>query len=111
MAWVLHIVWNEQFKKDVMEFNGIVLVDFWAEWCGPCRMLGPVLEELAAHYEGQDVKIVKIDVDNSENTELASKFEVVSIPAVFLMKNGEVQENVVWVNPMDVYVAKIDNLK
>lgn len=109
--WVVHINWTDQFKTEVMEFKGIVLIDFWAEWCGPCRMLWPIMDELATHYQSEDVKIVKINVDESGNADIASKFEVVSIPAVFLMKDGEVQENIVWANPKDVYVEKIDAIK
>ena len=81
---VIHIESTEQFKTEVLEFDGITLVDFRAEWCGPCRMLGPIMEELANDYEGKPVKIVKVNVDN--NPELSQTFEISSIPAVFLMQ-------------------------
>ena len=82
---VIHVTkanWNEE----VLNSDKPVLLDFWAPWCGPCRMLGPVLDEIAA--ERADIKVCKINVD--EEMELASQFQVVSIPSVFILKNGEV---------------------
>ena len=81
---VVHIVWNEQFKAEALEFKWVVLVDFWAEWCGPCQMIWPVLDELSNDYDWQNVKIIKINVDEAANSEIASKFSVVSIPAIIL---------------------------
>lgn len=74
------------FETEVLESNIPVLVDFFAEWCGPCRMLGPVLEELGTKAEGK-VKIVKVNVDNASS--LAAKFGVMSIPTIIAFKNGE----------------------
>ncbi len=108
--WVIHLVWTEQFKKDVLEFKGVVLLDFWAERCGPCRMLGPIMEELATENEGKAVKIIKINVDSPENGTLSQKFQVSSIPAVFLLKNGEVVKPIIGVNPKDIYQGEIDEL-
>ena len=82
---VVHVTkanWNEE----VLSSDKPVLLDFWAPWCGPCRMLGPVLDEIAA--ERADIKVCKINVD--EEMELASQFQVVSIPSVFVLKHGEV---------------------
>lgn len=82
---VLHVT-QDTFQQEVLESSLPVLVDFFAEWCGPCRMLAPVLDEIAA--EREDVKVVKINVD--EEPELASQYKVVSIPSVFVIQNGQV---------------------
>ncbi len=79
-----------QFDQEVLQAELPVLVDFWAPWCGPCKMLGPVLEEVAAANDGR-LKVVKVNVD--ENSDLAQKYEVMGIPAMFLIKNGEVIES------------------
>lgn len=78
--------------------QGVVLVDFWAPWCGPCKMIAPVLEELDAEV-GDKAKIVKVDVD--ENQETASKFGVMSIPTLLVLKNGEVVDQVVGFQPKE----------
>ena len=78
-------VTGENFESEVMDSDKLVLVDFWAEWCGPCRLLSPVIEEFAAEYAGK-VKVCKVNVD--EERDLAMKFQVGSIPTVILMKNG-----------------------
>ncbi|HRU50255.1 MAG TPA: thioredoxin domain-containing protein [Candidatus Absconditabacterales bacterium] len=107
---VIHLEGAEQFKKEVVEFQGIVIADFWAERCGPCRMLGPILDELALDNEGKNVKIVKINVENPENGPLAQSFQVSSIPSVFVIKNGEVVKPIIGVNPKNVYQGEIDSL-
>jgi len=75
------------FEADVLKSDTPVLVDFWAEWCGPCKMIAPVLEEAAGHYEGK-VRIAKLNVD--ENATVAVKFNIRSIPTLLLFKKGEV---------------------
>ena len=75
------------FKSEILDSDKVALVDFWATWCGPCMMLGPVIEELAGDYEGKAV-IAKLNVD--ENPEIAAKFGIRSIPALLLFKNGKV---------------------
>jgi thioredoxin 1 len=75
------------FEKDVLTSDTPVLVDFWAEWCGPCKMIAPILEEAAGHYEGK-IRIAKLNVD--ENGESAVKFNIRSIPTLLLFKKGEV---------------------
>ncbi len=77
---------TDEFESEVLRADGTVLVDFYATWCGPCKMLAPVLEEFAKTHE--DIKIVKIDVD--EETPLAIKYGVMSIPTLILFKNGEI---------------------
>lgn len=108
--WVIHLEWNDQFKSEVMDFPGVVILDFWAEWCGPCRMLGPVLDELATDNEWKNVKVVKVNVEWVWNEELVQKFQVASIPVVFVMNAWNVIKPIVWVNPKEVYQAEIDAL-
>ena len=108
MNEVIHIVWQEQFQKEVLDYKWVVVLDFRAEWCGPCRMIGPVMERLAETNAEKWVKIVKINVD--ENQDLAWMFQVSSIPAVFFVKNGETVANIVWANPPTVYQEQIDEL-
>jgi len=78
---------NEQWKQEVVNSDKPVFVDFWATWCGPCRMVSPIVEELAKEYEGK-VNFVKVDVD--QNRDLASKYNIFSIPTLAIFRNGEV---------------------
>jgi thioredoxin 1 len=110
IMWLIHLEWIEQFKKEVLEFNGIVLIDFWAERCGPCRMLWPILEELVIDNEGKPIKIIKVNVESHENWPLAQSFQVSSIPAVFVLKNWQVIKPIIGVNPKHVYQWEIDFL-
>ena len=86
---------NEIFEEEIK--NDIVLVDFYATWCGPCKMMHPVIEELKAI--NPELKIIKVDVD--KHNELARKYSVMSIPTIFLMKNGEILEKNVGYTPLD----------
>lgn len=81
---------NNNFDETIK--NGVVLVDFWATWCGPCKMLAPTIEELATEYKGRAV-VGKVDVD--ENPDLAERFGIMSIPSVFVFVNGEVKEKLI----------------
>ena len=84
----------ENFEKEVLQAQEPVLVDFWADWCGPCRMLGPVLEEIARDYEGS-LRVGKVNVD--EQPELARRFGIMSIPTVMVFKNGALHAQAVGV--------------
>ena len=86
--------------------NGVVLVDFWAEWCGPCRMIAPMIEELASEYDGK-ATIGKLDVDN--NQESSVKFGVRSIPTLLIFKDGEIVDRHVGAVGKDVLAKSIDN--
>ena len=97
---------GDTFQADVLDIKDIpVIVDFWAPWCGPCQMQGPILDELSGEVEGK-AKIYKVNVD--DNTELASQYGIMSIPALKVFKNGEVVEEMVGVHQKDQLMEVIE---
>ena len=96
---------KDTFKTEVLDYQGKVLVDFWAPWCGPCQMLGPVMEELSTELEGK-AKVVKINVD--EEQQLSTQYEISGIPAVLLFVNGEVKENIVGFRQKQDYIDAVN---
>ena len=98
---------DSNFEEVVLKSAQPVLVDFWAEWCGPCRMVAPIIDELAQEYEGR-VTIGKMDVDN--NDDVVGQFGIRNIPTVLFFKNGEVVDKIVGATSKDKFVQKIEAL-
>ena len=98
---------DSNFKEVALEKGGITVIDFWAEWCGPCKMIGPLVEELANEYAGKAV-IGKLDVDN--NPEIPMKYGVRAIPTVIFLKDGVVVDKQVGATSKQTLKAKIDSL-
>jgi thioredoxin 1 len=105
MAGTITEVNDNNFQAEVIESDVPVLVDFWAPWCGPCRMVAPVLEEIAGE-KGDALKIVKLNVDDNQQT--AMNFEVLSIPTLILFKNGAVAKKVVGAYPKRKLEAELE---
>lgn len=104
MSKNVQIVNQQNFENEVLKANVPVLVDFWAAWCGPCRMVSPVIDQIAEEYEGK-IKIAKVNVD--ENPELAGKYDIMSIPSVFLFHNGKKVDGVIGARPKQTFEAMI----
>ena len=104
MAGTLNQVTDTNFDAEVLEAQGPVLVDFWAPWCGPCRVVAPVLEEIAS--ERPDLTIVKLDID--ENPQTAARFQVLSIPTMILFKDGQPVKTVVGAYPKKKLEAELE---
>lgn len=96
---------DENFQTEVLDSKGLVLVDFWAPWCMPCQMLGPIIEELSTEIADK-AKVCKMDVDKSQ--QVAAKYNIMSIPTVILFKDGELVEQFVGVKTKDEYAQAID---
>jgi len=98
---------DSNFQTEVLDSEKPVLVDFWAEWCQPCRMLGPTIDQLATEYEGK-AKVGKVDTDS--NREVSVKYGIQAIPTVLLFKNGQVQKKFVGLTSKDQFKSALDQL-
>jgi thioredoxin 1 len=105
MAGTINEVTDNNFQAEVIESDVPVLVDFWAPWCGPCRMVAPVLEEIASE-KGEALKIVKLNTDENQQTAIA--YQVLSIPTLILFKNGEIAKKVIGAYPKRKLEAELE---
>ena len=99
---------DTNFQSTVIDSEKLTLVDFWAEWCGPCRAIGPVVEELAKEYDGK-VNVGKVNVDH--NPQISTNYGITSIPAILFVKGGVVVDKLVGAQPKANFVKKIEALK
>ncbi|MBF6627374.1 MAG: thioredoxin [Proteiniphilum sp.] len=93
--------------EEVLKTDQLVIIDFWAEWCGPCKMVGPIIDQISEEYK-EKVTVGKLDVDNNDDT--TSKYGIRNIPTVLFIKNGEVVDKVVGAGPKNMFTDKIDKL-
>jgi thioredoxin 1 len=96
---------DSNFQTDVLASDKLTVVDFWAEWCGPCRAIGPVIEELSKEYDGK-VNVGKVNVDN--NPQVSMNYGITSIPAILFIKGGQVVDKLVGAQPKGNFVKKIE---
>jgi thioredoxin 1 len=96
------------FDTEVLKSDKLTVIDFWAEWCGPCRAIGPVIEELSKEYDGK-VNVGKVNVDY--NPQISTNYGITSIPAILFIKNGQVVDKLVGAQPKGNFVKKIEALK
>jgi len=107
MAEGIVTVTTSTWEKEVLQSEGLVMVDFWAVWCGPCRMIAPTVEELAKEYADK-LKVAKLNTD--ENPDIASRYKIMGIPTIMFFKNGEKLDQIVGAVPKPQLKAKIDSL-
>jgi len=98
---------DKNFKTEILDKKGIFLVDFWAAWCGPCQMLGPIIEEIAKEYEGK-VMVGKLNVD--DYPKVSQQYNIQGIPTVIIFKDGEIAEQFVGVQPKEVYQKALERM-
>ncbi len=96
---------SAEFEKEILRSQTPAVVDFYADWCGPCRMVSPIIEQLSKEYAGR-VKFAKLNTD--ENPEIAMKYGIMSIPTIMIFKNGQVASTVIGAGPASTYKQKID---
>ncbi len=101
------VVTDKNFKEEVLDASVPVLVDFWAEWCSPCRIVGPIVEELSNEYAGK-LKVGKLNVD--ENGQTAQNFGIMSIPSLLIFKNGQVVKTMIGAQSKDSFKREIDSV-
>ena len=97
---------DSNFQTEVLDSDKLSMIDFWAEWCGPCRAIGPVVEELSKEFEGR-VNVGKVNVDH--NPQLSMNYGITSIPAILFIKNGQVVDKLVGAQPKHNFVKKIES--
>jgi thioredoxin 1 len=100
-------VTDATFEQEVLKSDLPVLVDFWAEWCGPCRMVAPIVDELSKEYSGK-LKVAKVDVDS--NTKIASQYGIMSIPSLLFFKNGKVVDQIVGAVPKKAFLDRLNKV-
>jgi thioredoxin 1 len=98
---------DASWDKEVLQAQELVMVDFWAVWCGPCQMVAPIVDELAGEYAGK-LKVMKLNTD--ENPEIAGRYQVMSIPTIVFFKNGQPAEKLIGARPKRQFKEVIDNL-
>ena len=97
-------VTDADFEQEIEKHDGLAVVDFWATWCGPCRMIAPILDQLAVEYQGK-AKVAKLDVDSNPN--VAMKYSIRSIPTILFFKNGQVVDQIIGAYPRGEYDRRL----